>query len=56
LYHSNIHELMRMGVEFEQRPVEEKRKIMVPLMEYVRDHHTYLNRVELLLSSLRRRL
>jgi len=53
LYHSNVGELMRMGAEFEQRSIEEKRNILVPLMEYVRDHHTYLNRVELLLSCLR---
>jgi hypothetical protein len=52
LYHSNIHELMRLGAEFENRSLEEKRKILVPLMEYVRDHHTYLNRVELLLRLI----
>ena len=53
LYHTNVEELMRMGAEFEQRSVEEKRNILVPLMEYVRDRHTYLNRVRLLLDYFR---
>jgi hypothetical protein len=53
IYHSNIHELMNMGLQFEQQSVEEKRKIQIPLMEYVRDKHTYLNRIELILNEFK---
>jgi hypothetical protein len=54
LYDSNVSTLMDMGVEFEQKSEEERKKILVPLMEYVRDHHTYLNRIELILNFLER--
>jgi len=53
IYHSNIHELMNMGLQFEQQSAEEKRKILIPLMEYVRDKHTYLNRIELILNEFK---
>jgi hypothetical protein len=52
LYDSNIATLMDMGVEFEEKPEEERKKIIIPLMEYVRDHHTYLNRIELIINFL----
>jgi hypothetical protein len=43
LFHTDIHELFKMGVHFEQRA--DKNSIIQPLMEFVRDNHTYLNRI-----------
>jgi hypothetical protein len=45
LYSSNIHQLMDMGLQFESNSMEYKQKIIISLMECVRDHHTYLNRI-----------
>ena len=43
LFHTDIHELFKMGVHFEQRT--DKNTVVQPLMEFVRDNHTYLNRI-----------
>lgn len=43
LFHTDIIELFKMGLQFEQRV--DKNTIVKPLMEYVRDNHTYLNRI-----------
>ncbi len=48
LYSTDINELMKLGLDFENKSKEEKDNILIPLMEYVRDSHTYLNRVELI--------
>ncbi len=48
LYNSNIDELLKLGLEFENKTLEEKNNILIPLMEYVKDSHTYLNRIELI--------
>jgi hypothetical protein len=45
LYSSNIMELMDMGIQFESKPIEYKKEKLIPLMEFVRDHHTYINRI-----------
>ncbi len=48
LYNTNINDLMKAGLDFENKSLEEKNSVLIPLMEYVRDSHTYLNRVELI--------
>ena len=48
LFDQDIDKLMLSGLEFESKSIDEKNSILIPLMEYVRDNHTYLNRVELL--------
>jgi hypothetical protein len=45
LYSSNTIQLMNMGLEFESSSMEYKKEKIIPLMEFVRDHHTYLNRI-----------
>jgi hypothetical protein len=46
LYDENIKELMQKGVEFEERDSEYKKNVLIPLMEDVRDNHTYINRIK----------
>jgi hypothetical protein len=43
LYHRDIGELLKKGLRFEKDP--QKNKHITRLMEYVRDNHTYLNRI-----------
>jgi hypothetical protein len=50
IYSENIGELLDMGIAFEKNPV--KHLIVRELMEYVRDNHTYLNRIETILEFL----
>lgn len=44
IYNDNIIECMKSGFEFEKRP--DKLIIIKDLMEYVRDNHTYIQRIE----------
>jgi|688.fasta_scaffold479143_1 hypothetical protein len=46
LYNSDINQLMDMGLQFESNSMEYKKEKIIPLMEFVRDHHTYLNRIQ----------
>jgi hypothetical protein len=46
LYDENVKELMQKGVEFEERDSEYKKNVLIPLMEDVRDNHTYINRIK----------
>ena len=46
LYSPHVNQLMDMGLEFESHSMEYKKEKMIPLMEFVRDHHTYLNRIQ----------
>lgn len=46
LYSSDINQLMEMGLQFESQSMEYKKEKIVSLMEFVRDHHTYLSRIE----------
>jgi len=43
LYHHDTSELLKKGLQFEKDP--QKNKHITRLMEYVRDNHTYLNRI-----------
>jgi len=38
-------QLIKLGLEFESQSMAYKKEKIVPLMEYVRDHHTYINRI-----------
>jgi hypothetical protein len=46
IYDSNTITMMQKGLEFERLPREEKNKRVIELMEYVRDNHTYLQRID----------
>lgn len=45
LYSSDIDTLMQMGLDFENSDPEEKKETLIELMEYVRDNHTYIDRI-----------
>lgn len=46
IYHPDIYSLLVNGLNFEKTNKEEKKEIIVKNMEYVRDNHTYLNKIE----------
>ena len=46
IYHPDIDSLLVNGLNFEKTNKEEKKEIIVKNMEYVRDNHTYLNKIE----------
>ncbi len=48
LYSENIHTLMNLGLEFENKDLEYKKSILIPLMENIKNNHTYLNRIDLI--------
>ena len=50
IYSNNISELVKEGIEFEQR--SDKYEKIKELMEEVRDNHTYINRIEFILEFL----
>jgi hypothetical protein len=47
-----MHELIDGSIGFENTSFENRLSKIVPLMEYVRDHHTYYNRIETLCRFL----
>jgi hypothetical protein len=49
IYDRNIDALLTRGLEFEKKDSEYKNSILIPLMEFVRDKHTYLNRIQIML-------
>lgn len=49
LYDKNIEKLMNKGIIFEQQSSEIKNNSLIPLMEYVKTNHTYLNRIKIIL-------
>ena len=50
-YHPDICELMKIGLDFEKNDVEHKKEIVIPLMEYVKEKHTYLNRIQVIFDT-----
>jgi hypothetical protein len=52
IYDSNIDTLLKKGIAFEIKDDTYKKQILISLMENVRDNHTYLNRIKLLLDCL----
>ena len=38
--------MMEKALQFEKLPTDEKNKQLIELMRYVRDNHTYLNRID----------
>lgn len=49
LYHEDIHKLMDMGIEFNNN---NQQKLLIELMENVRDNHTYINRIQSIIKFL----
>lgn len=47
LYDTNISKLLDNSIEFENKSIETKKQILIPLMKFVKEKHTYLNRIEL---------
>ena len=50
LYSNNINKLMDSGIEFERKSTKDKNNTLIPLMEYIRDNHTYINRINMILN------
>ena len=50
IYSNNISELVKKGLEFENDP--NKYVKIIELMEEVRDHHTYINRINFIIDFL----
>ena len=48
LYDSDITNLLIKGLKFENENDEYKKNKIIPMMEYVRDNHTYLNRIKII--------
>lgn len=48
IYETDLNELFKKGIEFEENP--KKQEIIIGLMEYVRDNHTYVNRVNTIIN------
>jgi hypothetical protein len=46
IYDANKTAMMEKALEFERLPADEKNKRVIDLMKYVRDNHTYLNRID----------
>jgi hypothetical protein len=52
IYSADLQTALQMGLEFEKKPAEYKKEKIIKLMKHVRDHHTYINRINLLLACL----
>ena len=50
IYNNDIHNCLHLGLEFENN--SSYSKIMIPLMKYVRDNHTYINRINIIMKYL----
>ena len=48
IYNPDINSLLEIGLNFEKTDKENKNKIIIKNMEYVRDNHTYLNKIKTL--------
>lgn len=48
IYHPDINTLLLRGLLFEKLMPEKKIPIIIKNMEYVRDNHTYINRVNVI--------
>lgn len=46
LFDTDITKLMQLGLDFESQSMEYKKEKIIPLMEHIRDHHTYINRIK----------
>jgi hypothetical protein len=51
IYDTDIHKLMNKAIEFNSSP--KYKDTLIELMEYVRDNHTYINRVNSILEFLK---
>ena len=59
LYNTDIHKLMDMGIEFNKtldnnspNYNEKNKELLIDLMIYVRNNHTYINRIESIIKFL----
>ena len=50
IYDEDIHNLMKMGIDFNKEP--DNKKLILELMENVRDNHTYINRIKSIIKFL----
>ena len=49
IYSENIEEAIQKGLEFENLTMDQKNAALIPLMEFIRNNHTYLNRIQTIL-------
>jgi hypothetical protein len=50
IYETNLNELFNKSIKFEENP--KKQEMIIELMEYVRDNHTYINRVNTIIKYI----
>lgn len=53
IFDRDIYNVLTKGLEFENKNIEEKLNILIPLMELVRDKHTYINRIEIIFKTFK---
>lgn len=56
IYTPNINECLKMAIHFENNPNEYKKRILIPLMCFVRDKHTYINRIKTILDCFNKQI
>lgn len=56
IYNPNISECLKMAIHFENNPNEYKKNTLIPLMCFVRDKHTYINRIKTILDCFNKQI
>lgn len=56
IYHPNINKCLKIAIAFENKNNEYKKSVLVPLMCYVREKHTYINRIQTILDCFKKQL
>ena len=56
IYHPNINDCLKIAINFENKNNEYKKSVLVPLMCYVREKHTYINRIQTILDCFKKQM
>jgi len=52
IYHNDINTCLEMGLQFEKNSKEYKKEKVIELMNFVKENHTYINRINLIIKYL----
>ena len=52
IYHNDINTCLEMGLQFEKNSKEYKKAKVIELMNFVKEKHTYVNRINLIFKYL----
>jgi hypothetical protein len=52
IYHPNMYDCLELGLQFEKNDKEYKKEKVIELMNFVKEKHTYVNRIQLILKCL----